>query len=414
MVSKLEDVLLRYSNGKARIRELLLEHLDDRSLRSLRLVSRVLHNLINRYAGRVFERLFVPVPWVNQTETSSLQAVAPSCRVLDVKVGHRKASTEQRSSRLLQKRRPDSGQHTVNEHDISARDRWQAVRQALRISSRMSSSASAILSFDQNSTTTRSTISSLQPPSSKLSNTSARHVWISILSQCQQLQTITISTNGEPGWPGKTHIEDDLMEIRVALESVQLPHIRCVRLTPVHAMGIIHLRWSGFGVFSTVTVKPFNTWSNLHTLDVQLENPLLAKHKLSERQQVMFKKVLYDYLRSFSDTLKCLRFIWLYEDGPSPMTLDLEPGLEGRQAIIWTALEEVQLGYIALPHRTIRLLPERVRKASVRLKTLRSTHRHSRVRFADDDAWVDVLLDYKSRGVERGNVFDRASSVYSQ
>ncbi|GAB7323274.1 hypothetical protein MBLNU13_g05752t1 [Cladosporium sp. NU13] len=152
-------------------------------------------------------------------------------------------------------------------------------------------------------------------------------------------------------------------------------------------MCIVHLRWSGFGAFGALAVKPFNVWSNLHTLDVQLENPFLAKQRLSKSQQVMFKKILYDYLLSFAKSLKCLRFVWLDEDGPSPMTLELEPGLEGcRQAIVWTALEEVYLGNIALPHRTIRLLPERVIRAGVQLKTLRSTHRHSRVKWDDDSA----------------------------
>jgi hypothetical protein len=194
-----------------------------------------------------------------------------------------------------------------------------------------------------------------------------------------------------------------------------LPHVRRVQLTPVHAMGIIHLRWSGFGAFGALVAKPFNVWSNLHILDVQLTNPFSAKQKLSESQQVTFKKILYDYLLSFAETLKCLRFIWLDEDGPSPMTLELEPGLEGcRQAIMWTALEEVYLGNIALPHRTIRLLPGRVVRADVQLKTLRSTHRHSRVSWNDDNAWVRVLLDFKSHGIERGGAFSQTSSVYSQ
>ena len=118
---------------------------------------------------------------------------------------------------------------------------------------------------------------------------------------------------------------------------------------------------------------------------------------------------------SFAETLKRLRFVWLEEDGPSPMTLELEPGLEGcRQAIVWSALEEVYLGNIALPHRTIRLLPERVARAGVQLKTLRNTHRYSRATWDDDSAWVKVLLDFKPHDIERANTFSQASSVYSQ
>ena len=411
----LEDMLLRYSDGGARLRQLLLEYLDNCFLRRMRLVSRVVHNIISRYPDRIFGQLYVSAPWFDHTEMSSLIAVAPFCHTLTVKIGYRKAHTESRPRKLLQRLRPNSDPDSVKEHIISAQERWRKVRNALAISSRRSSSSNTTLLANRISATTSSTTSSKQPATSRMSETFARHAWTEFLSRCEQLQNIVVSTTGEPGWPGKTHIEDDLLDFRVALETAYLPYVRRVRLTPMHAMGIVHLRWSGFGAFGALAVKPFNVWSNLHTLDVQLENPFLAKQRLSESQQVMFKKILHDYLLSFAGSLKCLRFVWLDEDGPSPMTLELEPGLEGcRQAIVWTALEEVYLGNIALPHRTIRLLPERATRTGVQLKTLRSTNRHSRVRWDDDGAWVNVLLAFAPHGIERGNACNRASSVYSQ
>lgn len=413
----LEDMLLRYSDGTPRLRQLLLEYLDDDSLRRMRLVSRVLHNIINRYPDRVFKQLYVSAPWFDHSDLSSLSVIAPFCRTLTVKIGHEKSHTESRPRKLLQRLRPNSDPDSVKGQGLSARERWRMVRTKLAISSRRSSPESVALSIGQTPATTPSntSTSSKRPGSSRLSGISARHVWISFLSRCEQLQNIIISTTGKPGWPGKTHVEDDLTDLRLALEAVHLPHVRHVHLTPVHAMGIVHLRWSGFGAFGALAVKPFSVWSNLHTLNVQLENPFSARNKLSQSQQVMFKKILYDYLLSFAETLKCLRFVWLDEDGPSPMTLELEPGLEGyRQAIVWTALEEVYLGNIALPHRTIRLLPERVARADVQLKTLRSTHRHSRVSWDDDNAWVRVLLDFTPHGIERGDAFSQTSSVYSQ
>jgi hypothetical protein len=401
MVSTLEDLLLRYSNGRARLRQLLLEYLDNCSLRKLRLVSRVLHNLIGMYPYRMYEHLHVSAPWCDHIDTRSLAAVAPFCRNLTVKVGYEKAHSELGSRRLLQRQRPNSEPYSVNEANLSTRERWRKVRKALAISSRKSSPSSAALSFDQISATTQSTTSSKQPATSEMLRTSERHVWIIFLSRCERLQSITVSTNGKRGWPGKTHVEDVLIDFRVALEIVHLPHVRCVRFTPVHAMGIAHLRWSGFGAFGALAVKPSNVWSDLHTLDMQLENPFLSKHGLSEPQQVMFRKIFYHYLLSFAETLKCLQFIWLGEDGPSPMTLDLEPGIEGcRQAIVWTALEEVSLGNILLPHRTIRLLPERIAKVGVRLKTLRSTFQHSPFKWDDDDAWVEVLLDFTPHDIQ--------------
>ena len=205
--------------------------------------------------------------------------------------------------------------------------------------------------------------------------------------------------------------------VRVALGSAQLPHVRSIHLTPMHAMGIMHLRWSGLGAIGTdLGIAPtHNLWPNLHTLDVHLRNPFLKTCKLSESQQVMFKKVLYDYLRSFAATLKRLCFVWMDGDGPSPITLDLEPELLGhRRPIVWSVLEEVCLGNIALPHRTIALLPERTVKPDVKVRMLRSIHRHSMAVFGDEDAWVEVLLNYAPHGMDRGRVNSQASSLYSQ
>lgn len=278
----LEDMLLRYSDGRARLRQLLLEYLDGHSLRRMRLVSRVLHNIISRYPDRIFEQLYVSAPWSDHTERSSLIAVAPFCHTLTVKIGYERAHTESRPRKLLQRLRPNSDPDSVKEHIISAREQWRTVRKALAISIRRSSSSNATLLVHRTSATTSSTTSSKQPTSNRMSETSARHAWAEFLSRCDQLQNIVISTNGKPGWPGKTHVEDDLLDLRVALETAYLPHVRRVRLTPMHAMGIVHLRWSGFGAFGALAVKPFNVWSNLHTLDVQLENPFLTKQRLSE------------------------------------------------------------------------------------------------------------------------------------
>jgi hypothetical protein len=179
----------------------------------------------------------------------------------------------------------------------------------------------------------------------------------------------------------------------------------------------VHLRWSGIGSIGTdLGSEPtYNLWRNLHTLDIQLRNPFLTTRNLSESQQAMFKKVLYDYLRSFAATLKCLRFVWMYDDGPSPITLDLEPELSGRrQPIVWSVLEEVCLGNITLPHRTMELLPERTSTPDVRVRMLRSIHRHSMAVFGNEDAWVEVLLNYAPHGMNRGRVNSQASSLYSQ
>lgn len=222
---------------------------------------------------------------------------------------------------------------------------------------------------------------------------------------------------GDPGWPGRTGVEDALVMVRAALETSQLSHVRSIQFTPIHAMGIMHVRWSGLGAIGTdlESVPTYKLWQNLHTLNIQLRNPFLKRHELSRSQQAMFKKILYDYLRSFAATLKCLRFVWMDDDGPSPITLDLEPELIGnRQPIVWSVLEEMCLGNIQLPRRTITLLPERTVNPGVRVRMLRSTHKHSMAVFGDEDAWVEILLNYAPHSMDRERVNSQASSLYSQ
>lgn len=268
---------------------------------------------------------------------------------------------------------------------------------------------------NRDSAMTKSTDSPERADSGHMSESLEPSVWISILSKFQQVRDITLKVNGDPSWTGRTEVENTLVTLRVALEMAQLPHLRDFHLKPIHAMGIIHLRWSGFGAFGTAPASSCDLWRNLHTLNVQLKNPYLSDRKLSESQQTMFTKILHDYLRSFATTLKCLRFIWIGGDGPSPITLDLEPALhDHRKAITWAALEEVWLGNIELPQRTITLLPNRVTKPGVRLKMLRSIHRYSSEAWKEDESWVNVLLKCEPHGMKREDVRSQSSSLYSQ
>ena len=418
MVSMLEDMLLRYTDGAPQLRAYLLEFLDDRALRVLRLTSRILHDVVDHHPDRIFDRLVVFAPWPGHRDARSLKAVALFCRAITVKVGHKIQHTERRPPRSLENGQLNGSPRDTTERCPSARSRWRNIRQALALSiSSSTTSSSTPASSVQFSTVTRSTNSSLPTPPGQPPVQPPQLMWKSIFSRAQQLRDITINVVGEPGWPGRTDVEEALVMVRVALESAQLPHVRAIHLTPMHAMGIMHLRWSGLGAIGTDLgiVPTHNLWQNLHTLDVHLRNPFLKTCKLSESQQVMFKKILYDYLRSFAATLKSLCFVWMDGDGPSPITLDLEPELLGhRRPIVWSVLEEVCLGNIALPHRTIALLPERTVKPDVRVRMLRSIHRHSMAVFGNEDAWVEVLLNYAPHGMDRGRVNSQASSLYSQ
>lgn len=421
MVSKLEDTLLRCSKGTGRIRAALFAFLQAHDLRRLRVASRTLHDLVDHFPERLFGHLFVNAPWPNDQNLASLRTVTPFCHSLEIVVGHPPgAKDNKRKWQLGMKGKMDVAQ-TTSRPDKSASQRWKDVRTALTSKRRsadlpMDSKPSNKTSF---SSPRSSTSSFIRPRSERLpqsvDQSAAQALWINILRLCQQMRCLTLRAHGDLGWPGRTEIEETLVNLRIALEVVAPPHLDTVRLLPIHAMCIVHLRWSTFGAFGSIPTNPSVVWHSIRTLDLQIHSPFTATRKLSEPQHVMFKKILHDYLRSFATTLKCLHFVWLDDEGPSPVTLEFEPGLDAqREPIIWLALEEIWLGNIELPHRTIRLLPERT-MGPVRLKTLRSTHRHSRATFEDAGAWIDVLLGKKeSDEVRRDRRVSGASSVYSQ
>lgn len=203
-----------------------------------------------------------------------------------------------------------------------------------------------------------------------------------------------------------------------------MPSLHEVRFNPVHIMGIIHLRWNGQGAFGTIRrprpPSPLTNpiWQNLQTLDLQLLNPFIPVSPVTPSQALMFWKLSYDYLRSFTPTLRILRLVWLDADGPSPMTLHLEDDLVGtREPLRWQALEELWVGNITFTNRTVQLadyLAPGLRK----LMVLRSTYRNSRLDYAEGKAWMDRTPPKQSRDVMQLPLApvaaDDASSIYSR
>ncbi|KAF2724337.1 hypothetical protein K431DRAFT_200047, partial [Polychaeton citri CBS 116435] len=222
----------------------------------------------------------------------------------------------------------------------------------------------------------------------------ARREWAAIFSSFQQLTELTLVVGGDPGWLGRTDIEETLISLRIALENAQPYNLLTVRLTPIHGMGMIHMRWSSFGAFGSSPATSYQLWHKLSMLDLQLRNPLLPKFQLSLSQQVMFKKLLYSYLRSFSTTLTSLRFVWLDGLGPNPLTLELEPELQGGQqdGVVWQRLQKLWVGGVLTPHSVVRCARQRC-PALTSFKTLRSVARDSALLLSevgDSGAWIEV------------------------
>lgn len=139
---------------------------------------------------------------------------------------------------------------------------------------------------------------------------------------------LTISCTGVPAWPGWSAVEQSLVSIRQALESGSNPALTTVRLCPIHAIGVLHLRWAGGAAYGNASWSAGLLWRRLTRLEICLANPagLLAKD-----QQKMFVKALHDYLASFSHSLEELHFQWTGHTGPNPLLLE-EVAWRGRRS----------------------------------------------------------------------------------
>ncbi|KAH0013857.1 hypothetical protein KCU78_g8972, partial [Aureobasidium melanogenum] len=170
--------------------------------------------------------------------------------------------------------------------------------------------------------------------------------WCEIFRLLPKLETVHIACNGDPAWPGCTDIESALIMLRITLERVNPKHIHTVCLSPIHALGIMHLRWAGSGAYGEAYASRNPVW---YRLKIQL-----------------FEKILADYLLSFSRTLMKLDLSWLGEAGPNPFIAE-----EGHQSIkltkSWNRLEELRLINVVMNRSTsnITQLAPNIRKLAI-------------------------------------------------
>ncbi|KAM3414167.1 hypothetical protein BST61_g10825 [Cercospora zeina] len=318
----LESTLLEDDRDDGSIRKLLFSYLTDgSSLTNLRLSSHLLKDLVDQRKSQLFRRLHVRLP-----------------------LGHRGSSSELTALR--------------------------------RISPFCTGLAIVIMSNDFPTT-------ALVGPgkdASKLdSNTHMVEKLGQMLAQLQNVRELFIRVGGEPSWPGPSPTEDILIALRLALQRAKLPKLRALHLDPVHAAGVLYLRWAGYGAFSASMYSSHHTklpsthiWANMTELDLRIRNPA-ATRKLSDNQMMMFLQVLEDYLRSFHRTIRCLRFVWLDAPGPSPLILG---DLLERRHLVWRSLREFCYGGINGVKQSLEVLP--VRMPSVNsVKVLRASNTSS-------------------------------------
>ncbi|KAK3615734.1 hypothetical protein LTR56_026413 [Elasticomyces elasticus] len=402
--SQLEYALLKSSKNERSVRSELLSWLDEQTLRCLRAASPITRDMVDAQSGRIFKSLYVRTPLDEDVPNWEFGNVAGFCQNLTITVEERMST---HSSWNEEAKKPREGSRSVWWHaKASALD----TRASNRLTARLSRPFAQLLETEQ----TAHQLASRQ--------------WTSIFAQCPDIRGLTIRVKGDPQWPGRTEVEDTLITIRQVLEQTSLPNLHEILFNPIQINGLIHLRWSGLGSFSDTpslpslpTTKPF--WQNLQILSIHLVNSFIPVSPITSGQTLMFKKILYDYLRSFTPTLRTLRFVWLDVEGPSPMTLHLEKGLAygEREPLRWQALEELWLGNIMHPQRTF----DNVTSQAPRLKrfmVLRNTSRNSRPDYDFEKQVAEIWFDYlpqivreqSGKSTRLSATKDDQSSIYSR
>lgn len=169
--------------------------------------------------------------------------------------------------------------------------------------------------------------------------------WSTIFRVLKSINTISISSPGDSGWPGFKQIEATLVSIRMAIEQSLLTSFHTLRLEPIHAFGILHCRWAGGTAFGEASWMAGAIWTRVNTIEVQVLNPFSY---ISSSQRRIFIKVLHSWLRSFRERLRVLKFHWVGQKGPNPLLLDKAYRKKDFSAppIEWDVLEEVWLGNV--------------------------------------------------------------------
>jgi hypothetical protein len=211
--------------------------------------------------------------------------------------------------------------------------------------------------------------------------------WCEIFKLLPYVETIHIACNGDPAWPGCTDIESTLVILRITLERVNPKHLHTVCLSPIHAMGIMHLRWAGAGAYGEACASRNPVWSRLKVLKLGILSPY-TEGRLTICQKRLFEKIFVDYLQSFSRTLVHLELSWIGAAGPNPFVAG-----DGHQAVdlskIWSRLAELQLHNVTMDCSisTIRKLAPNLQKSRVVVDYLKASdqERKHRVNCRDQE-----------------------------
>ncbi|KAG9677357.1 hypothetical protein KCU95_g11003, partial [Aureobasidium melanogenum] len=344
MSSSLERALLRrqvFSQGPS-LGNLLKLYLDTQDILNLRLTSLSMNGLaeLNEVA---FETIYIhtPVPHGRKQYRDTLKMIGSFCRRVMVKVAYLPKScyptgTPSLSTNVSSPRSSSESDTVSNILDSYCRYAEPPIAWKFVVQRKPSD-------VDQN----------------------LLQQWCEIFRLLPQLGTVHIACNGDPAWPGCTDIESALIMLRITLERVNPKHIHTVCLSPIHAMGIMHLRWAGAGAYGEACASTNPFWYRLKTLKLGILSPY-AEGRLTKCQILLFEKIFTDYILSFSKTLTRLDLSWFGEAGPDPFNVG-EDHQTMKLTKAWNRLEELRLVNVTLNGSNLNItqLAPRIRKLTI-------------------------------------------------
>lgn len=144
--------------------------------------------------------------------------------------------------------------------------------------------------------------------------------FVRALSALRNLREVDVSSTSTSVTEGRRSTVDyALISLRVALERAPLPHLDTLSFSPIYPSGLLYMQPLNSLGATPASVK---RWSHIRHLSIAMESSSLDKSTRSDQL-----KTLHNYLRTFAGSLSSFHFRWHGCKGPSPISLDSEPGI---------------------------------------------------------------------------------------
>lgn len=204
----------------------------------------------------------------------------------------------------------------------------------------------------------------------------------------------------------RSAVDYALISLRIAVERAQLPDMDTLTIEAMHPAGLLYLQ-PAMGPGSTPASN--KRWLQIRKLALHLDS-----EPYTEKASSTHLRILHSYLRTFSPSLTKFLFRWNGEKGPSPLSLDLEPGLSPPSTPESGASRPSGLRALKFP-QLLYLELENAVMDSFQISTFILRHRRSITEFNFEDVslrsgtWDDALApltriagseDWKTRAEE--------------